>query len=83
MMTRNAVFGLFAGIFLVIVTLIGVAMVTPPRAETAPVLHGVLVSCPVAEVSLDQGYGVTRTALRAICSNGQPVQPNVALSAAK
>jgi hypothetical protein len=67
-MSRIAVLGLSSGIFLVLAVLIGVALLAP-RAAGAAVVDGALVSCPLAEISLDQGYGVTRTALRPICGH--------------
>ena len=70
LMPRIAVLGLSSGIFLVIATLIGVALLNLPRSADAAVVGGPLASCPLVEVSLDQGYGLTRTALRPVCTPG-------------
>lgn len=62
---RMAVLGLSSGILLVLAVLVGVALLAP-RSAGAAVVEG-QIGCPLAEISLDQGYGVTRTALRAVC----------------
>ena len=67
-MTNKALLGLSSGIAAVVATLIGVALVNPPRAADAAVIHGSLVPCPLAEVSLDSGYGVSSKALRPVCA---------------
>lgn len=67
-MSRTAVLGFSSGIALIVGTLVGVASLSLPHAAGAAVVDGSLVSCPLAEVPLDQGYGVSRTALRAVCS---------------
>ncbi len=66
--SRIAVLGLSSGIFLVIATLIGVALLNLPRSAGAAVVDGSPVACPLVEVSLDQGYGLTQTALRPVCT---------------
>ena len=68
-MTNKAILGLSSGIAAVVATLIGVALVNPPQAADAAVIHGTLVPCPLAEVSLDSGYGVSSKALRPVCAN--------------
>lgn len=68
-MTNKAILGLSSGIAAVVATLIGVALVNPPRAADAAVIHGSLVPCPLAEVSLDSGYGVSSKALRPVCAH--------------
>jgi hypothetical protein len=65
---NKAILGLSSGIAAVVATLIGVALFNPPRAADAAVIHGALVPCPLAEVSLDSGYGVSSKALRPVCS---------------
>jgi hypothetical protein len=67
-MSRIAILGLSSGIFFVLATLIAVALLNLPHSAGAAVVDGALVPCPLAEVSLDQGYGVTRTALRPVCT---------------
>ena len=80
-MSRIAVLGLSSGIFLVLAVLIGVALLAP-RSAGAAVVDGSLVACPLAEISLDQGYGLTRTALRPVCGRDN-AQDSTANSAAK
>ena len=70
-MDHKAILGLSSGIAAVVATLIGVALFNPPRTADAAVIDGALVACPLAEVSLDSGYGVSSTALRPVCA----VQP--------
>lgn len=67
-MSRAAILGLSSGFFFVIATLIGVGLLNLPRAADAAVVGGSVAACPMAEVSLDQGYGVTQTALRPVCA---------------
>lgn len=64
--SRMAVLGLSSGIFLVIATLIAVALLAP-RSAGAAAAEGSAGSCPLAEVWLDQGYGVSRPVLRPVC----------------
>ena len=64
---NKAILGLSSGIAAVVATLIGVALVNPPKAADAAVIHGTLVPCPLAEVSIDTGYGVSSKALRPVC----------------
>ena len=52
-MQNKALFGLFSGVLLVVVTLIGVAALNLPSAESA------VASCATAHVSTEVGYGVT------------------------
>ena len=66
-MSRMAVLGVSSGIFLVIATLIAVALLAP-RSAGAAVAEGYPAACPLAEISLDQGYGVSRTAIRPVCA---------------
>ena len=68
-MTNKAILGLSSGIAAVVATLIGVALVNPPQAADAAVIHGTLLPCPLAEVSLDSGYGVSSKALRPVCAS--------------
>ena len=69
-MSRTAVLGFSSGIALIIATLVGVACFSLPHPAGAAIVNGALVDCPLAEVSLDQGYGVSRTALRPVCAPG-------------
>ncbi len=69
-MSRTAVLGFSSGIALIIGTLVVVASVSLPHPAGAAVVNGALVDCPLAEVSLDQGYGLSRTALRPVCASG-------------
>ena len=68
-MEKKAVLSLTSGVTVVVATLIGVALLNPPRAADAAVMQGSLVPCPLAEVQIDQGYGVSSKALRPICGN--------------
>ena len=78
-MTRTAVFGLSAGILFVVATLIAVATLSfPPRQAGAAVVDGSLVACPLAVVSLDQGYGVSRRALVPVCGSDGSVSGKTA-----
>ena len=55
--------GFLLGLALILAALIRVPSLDGAQAETpAAAPH-----CPVAEVSLDQGYGVTRRALQPVC----------------
>ena len=67
-MDRKALLSLTSGVTVVVATLIGVALMNPPRAADAAVIHGALVQCPLAEVQIDQGYGVSSKALRPVCA---------------
>ena len=67
-MQNKAIVGLSSGIAAVVATLIGVAMFNPPQMADAAVIQGRLAPCPLAEVSLDPGYGVSSKALRPVCS---------------
>lgn len=71
-MKNKAILGLSSGIAAIVATLIGVALFNPPQAADAAVIHGALVPCPLAEVSVDAGYGVSSKILRPICA----VQPS-------
>ena len=67
-MDKKAILSLTSGVTVVVATLIGVALMNPPRAADAAVIHGSLVQCPLAEVQIDQGYGVSSKALRPVCA---------------
>ena len=67
-MDHRAILGLSSGIAAVVATLIGVALFNPPQTADAAVIHDALVPCPLAEVSLDSGYGVSSMALRPVCA---------------
>ena len=67
-MRNKAILGLSSGIAAVVATLVGVALFNPPQAADAAVIHGTLLPCPLAEVSLDAGYGVSSKVLRPICA---------------
>ena len=68
-MDKKAIVSLTSGVTVVVATLIGVALMNPPRAADAAVIQGSLVQCPLAEVQIDQGYGVSSKALRPICAS--------------
>ena len=68
-MDTKAILSLTSGVTVVVATLIGVALLNPPRAADAAVIRGSLVQCPLAEVQIDQGYGVSSKALRPVCGN--------------
>ncbi len=65
---NKAILGLSSGIAAVVATLIGVALFNAPQSADAAVIHGGLAPCPLAEVSLDAGYGVSSKALRPVCA---------------
>jgi len=67
-MNDKAVFGLTSGVAFVVATLIGIALSNQPQAADAAALQGALGPCPLAEISLDQGYGVSSKALRPVCA---------------
>ena len=67
-MRHSAILGLSSGVAAIVATLIGVALFNPPQAADAAVMHGALMPCPLAEVSLDSGYGVSSKALRPVCA---------------
>lgn len=77
-MPRTAVLGLSSGILLIVSTLVGIALFNLPRHADAAVVAGTLAPCPLAETQLDQGYGVTRTALRPVCAAGSAAAPSTA-----
>ena len=67
-MNNKAVLGLTSGVAFVVATLIGVALSNQPQAADAATIQGALGPCPRAEISLDQGYGVSSTELHPICA---------------
>jgi hypothetical protein len=71
---NKAILGLSSGIAAVVATLIGVALINPPQMADAAVVQGRLAPCPLAEVSVDTGYGVSSKELRPVC----PVVRNTA-----
>lgn len=64
-MSRTAFFSFSSGIFVVLATLVAVALLNLPKTAGAAVAMS--DSCPMTEVSLDQGYGVSRTAYQPVC----------------
>ena len=48
-MDTKAILSLTSGVTVVVATLIGVALLNPPRAAAAAVLQGWLVQCPVVK----------------------------------
>ena len=70
-MRGKAILSLSSGVAAVLATLVGVALLNPPHTADAAVIHGALVPCPLAEVAIDPGYGVSSKALRPVCA---PVQ---------
>ena len=75
-MTNKAILGLSSGIAVVVATLIGVALFNPPQAADAAVIDGRLAPCPLAEVSVDPGYGVSSKELRPVCAPARAGVPN-------
>ena len=71
-MKHKAILGLSSGIAAVVATLIGVALFNPPQTADAAVIHGRLAPCPLAEVSIDAGYGVSSKELRPVCRTAVP-----------
>ena len=65
---NKAILGLSSGIAAVVATLIGVALCNAPQAADAAVTHGRLVSCPLAAIAVDSGYGMTSKVLRPVCA---------------
>lgn len=74
-MSRTAFFSFSSGIVLVLATLVAVALLNLPRTAVADT-----EACPMAEVSLDQGYGLSRTAFQPVCrgAESQPTSGNTA-----
>ena len=70
-MRGKAILSLSSGVAAVVLTLVGVALMNPPRTADAAVMHGSLVACPLAEVAIDSGYGVSSKALRPMCTPAQ------------
>ena len=70
-MRGKAILSLTSGVAAVVATLVGVALLNPPRKADAAVIHGTLVPCPLAEVAIDAGYGVSSQALRPVCGTAQ------------
>ena len=68
-MDTKAILSLTSGVTIVVATLVGVALMNPPHAADAAVIQGSLVQCPLAEVQIDQGYGLSSKALRPICGS--------------
>ena len=66
-MQNKAILGLSSGIAAVVATLIGVAIFNTPQVADAAVIQGRLAPCPLAEVSVDTGYGVSSKVLRPVC----------------
>ncbi len=64
-MSRTVVFGFSSGIFFVLMTLVAVAFLNLPNAAGAAAAGS--DACPIAEVSLDQGYGLSRTTFLPVC----------------
>ena len=62
-MNRSALVGLLSGVFLVIVTLIGVAMLNMPQAAGAsPSLRREPPACATVHKGAEQGYGILPSA---------------------
>ena len=68
MIKSKPILSLASGIVLVLATMIGIALANEPQAADAAVMHDALVPCPLAAISLDQGYGVSSKELRPVCS---------------
>ena len=66
-MKNKALLSLSSGIAAVVATLIGVAVFNPPQKADAAVISGRLAPCPLAEVAIDTGYGVSSKELRPVC----------------
>ena len=75
-MQNKAILGLSSGIAAVVATLIGVALFNPPQMADAAVMHERLAPCPLAEVSVDPGYGVSSKELRPVCARVDAVGRN-------
>jgi hypothetical protein len=56
--------------FVLGITLIGLALMSVPGIVGVRASEETTASCPMAEVSLDQGYGVSGVELRRVC--GRP-----------
>ena len=67
-MAKSAVFGLASGLAVVILTLIVVAVVNLPQASGAvSATRSSEARCGLADVTQDQGYGISRTVKREVC----------------
>ena len=73
---NKAILGLSSGIAAVVLTMVGVVAFNPPQKADAAVMRGVLLPCPLAEVPLDSGYGVSSKALRPVCAPQAPAGAN-------
>lgn len=62
-MNRSALVGLLSGVFLVVVTLIGVAMLNMPQAAgAAPSVRRGPPACTTGHKAAEQGYGIAPAA---------------------
>jgi hypothetical protein len=66
-MKNKALLSLSSGIAAVVATLIGVAVFNPPKAADAAVTQTRLLPCPLAEIAVDSGYGMSSKVLRPVC----------------
>lgn len=68
-MRKSAIVGLLSGLAVVILTLIAVGLVNLPDAAgaVATTLRGTDACHPV-EVTQDQGYAISRTVVRDVCT---------------
>ncbi len=69
-MAKSAVYGLVSGLAVVVLTLIVVAVVNLPQASAVSLRDGG-AHCGVAEVVQDQGYGISRTIEKQVCSTAR------------
>jgi hypothetical protein len=67
-MKNKAILSLSSGIAAVVATLIGVALFNPPQAADAAVTQTRLLPCPLAEIAIDSGYGMSSKVLRPVCA---------------
>ena len=67
-MAKSAVYGLISGLAVVVLTLIVVAVVNLPQAAAVSAPRNPSVHCSLADVTQDQGYGLSRTVKRQVCS---------------
>lgn len=66
-----AFIGLIAGVALIALAIIALPFAVSAR-EDAPAAATAAYNCPVAQVAMDRGYGLSRTEARGMCSGRNP-----------
>ena len=63
----RATIGFLTGLALIAAALAAIPLSADARPDPAPAA-AVTADCPAVAVALDEGYGLTRTALRQVCA---------------